>query len=495
MRVIALDGPAGSGKTTVAALTAAALGWCFVDTGATYRAATLAVLRAGVPLDDPVAVTAAVAAARIELSTDPDARGVLLDGEDVSSEIRGAPVTAAVSAVSAVPEVRRLLVVLQRQAIDDGLGRGGAVVEGRDIATVVAPDAGLKVYLDARPEVRAQRRAGQARTAGASRGEPQTVHLGGSHADPHTDSERVSVVEASLLQRDAQDAQTNKLEPARGAVHLETSDLTLNQVVDAVVALAAQAGLTVAAAGTASVRASVTASRAPQARTRVAARGRRQPWLIAACRPFGWVLFHTAFRLRVVGREHVPAEGAVLLAGNHTGFLDGPLVFALSPRSATFLAKSELFVGPLARVLGWLGQIPVHRGRPDRAALRSGLRVLQAGGALGVFPEGTRGEGTLEEVSDGVAYLALRSGAPLVPLAVLGTKQAMPKGSWLPRWRAPVSLVFGPAFEVDVPGDPRARRTVRAAAEQIRLGLVAHVGAASTDHAAHADSPRSRSQQ
>lgn len=209
--------------------------------------------------------------------------------------------------------------------------------------------------------------------------------------------------------------------------------------------------------------------------TRVRATGTRKPWLVAATRPFGQVMFRTLFSLQVRGAEHVPPTGAVLLAGNHTGFLDGPLVYALSPRPATFLAKSELFVGPTARALGWLGQIPVHRGRPDRTALRSGLAVLEAGGALGVFPEGTRGEGTLEDVSDGLAWLALRSGAPVVPLAVLGTAEALPKGTRRPRWRAPVSVVFGPPVTVEVDGDPRARRTVRAAAEQLRLVLVAHL--------------------
>jgi 1-acyl-sn-glycerol-3-phosphate acyltransferase len=208
------------------------------------------------------------------------------------------------------------------------------------------------------------------------------------------------------------------------------------------------------------------------------ATGTRRAWLVVASRPFGITLFRCLFTVRVVGAEHVPTSGAVLLAGNHTGFLDGPLVYALSPRPATFLAKSELFVGPLARPLGWLGQIPVHRGHPDRAALRAGLAVLAGGGALGVFPEGTRGAGTLEEVSDGLAYLALRSGAPVVPLAVLGTAEAMPRGSRFPRWRAPVTLVFGPPVIVDVVGDPRTRRTVRVAAEQLRLVLVAHLHAA-----------------
>jgi 1-acyl-sn-glycerol-3-phosphate acyltransferase len=213
----------------------------------------------------------------------------------------------------------------------------------------------------------------------------------------------------------------------------------------------------------------------PQRADRRQAIGTRKPWLVTASRPFGVTLFRTLFRVEVRGGEHVPRSGPVLIAGNHTGFLDGPLVYALSPRSATFLTKSELFVGPLAKALGWLGQIPVHRGHPDRAALRAGLSVLQAGGALGVFPEGTRGAGTLEHVSDGLGYLALRSGAPIVPVAVLGTAEAMPKGSRFPCWRAPVRLVFGPAFALDVEGDPRARRTVGVAAEQIRLVMVAHL--------------------
>lgn len=214
------------------------------------------------------------------------------------------------------------------------------------------------------------------------------------------------------------------------------------------------------------------------AQVRRRATGHRKPWLVAASRPFGVALFHCLFSVSVQGSEHVPARGAVLLAGNHTGFLDGPLVYALSPRSATFLAKSELFVGPLARALGWLGQIPVHRGRPDRAALKAGLDVLRGGGALGVFPEGTRGAGTLEQVSDGLAYLALRSGAPIVPLAVLGTAAALPRGRRFPRWRAPVAVVFGAPFVLSVEGDARARRTVGVAAEQIRLVMVAHLSAA-----------------
>lgn len=201
------------------------------------------------------------------------------------------------------------------------------------------------------------------------------------------------------------------------------------------------------------------------------------PLLIGLCRALGRAVARSLFRIRVSGTEHVPASGAVLLAGNHSGFLDGPLVYLLSPRRTAALAKSEIFVGRWPRVWRRLDVLPVHRARADRAALRGGLAVLQDGGALSVFPEGTRGSGQLDEVTDGLAWLALRSGAPVVPVALSGTAQAIPRGTWKPRLRAPITLVFGPALRVDVPGDPRARSTVRAAAEQLRVGLVGHLRA------------------
>lgn len=218
---------------------------------------------------------------------------------------------------------------------------------------------------------------------------------------------------------------------------------------------------------------------APPVRRR--ASGRPKPLVIEVCRSLTAGLAATVFDLRVDGAAQVPACGPVLLAGNHAGFVDGPLVFALSPRRAALLAKSELFTRWGARPLGWLGQIPVHRGEPDRNALRAGLATLRAGGVLGVFPEGTRGAGELEEVTDGLAYLALRSGAPVVPVAVAGTAAAWPRGRPLPRPGAPVRVSFGRPVQVTVDGDPRARRTVRTAAEQLRLALLDHLHRVTTE--------------
>jgi 1-acyl-sn-glycerol-3-phosphate acyltransferase len=180
--------------------------------------------------------------------------------------------------------------------------------------------------------------------------------------------------------------------------------------------------------------------------------------------------------VRVGHPDHVPSTGPVLLAGNHRGFLDGPLVAAFVPRQASFLAKSELFRGWVVRPLGWLGQIPVDRGRPDREALRRAVDVLASGGVLGMFPEGTRGAGELDSVQHGIAYVALRlPGVRIVPVACLGTERALPKGAHLPRWRSRVDVVFGEPFTVPAPANPRARRSVADAAELIRQRLAAHV--------------------
>lgn len=205
------------------------------------------------------------------------------------------------------------------------------------------------------------------------------------------------------------------------------------------------------------------------------ATGAVKPPVVWMVRVAGRALSRTVLRLHVEGAHHVPRTGPVLLAGNHSGILDGPLVFFHSPRTSRLLTKSEVFVGHWARACGWLGLIPVHRGRADRSALQAGLACLAHDGVLGVFPEGTRGTGDLEQIADGLAYLALRSGAQVVPVAVHGTAAALPRGRAVPRFRSPVRVVFGAPLRLDPTGDPRARSTVRAAAEQLRLGLVAHL--------------------
>jgi len=224
--VVALDGPSGTGKTTVARKLAASLSAGYLDTGAMYRAVTVAVLHAGVDPADAVAVAGLARGAELEIGTSPTRPSVLLAGKDVGTDIRGPEVTAAVSAVSSVPAVRELLVAEQRRIIQDVLSTvGGIVVEGRDIGTVVAPDAPLKVYLTASAAIRAARRSAQDSAAGRE----STVDEARQSVErrDHLDSTRV----------------TSPLRAAEDAVPVDTSELKIDQVIVALSELASQRGL------------------------------------------------------------------------------------------------------------------------------------------------------------------------------------------------------------------------------------------------------------
>ncbi|QSB17291.1 (d)CMP kinase [Natronosporangium hydrolyticum] len=202
---MAVDGPAGSGKSTVSRLLASALAAAYLDTGAMYRAVTLAVLRAGVDLADPEGVTKVAHEASLTCGTDPLAPSIQLDGDDVAQAIRTAEVTSAVSAVSAVPAVRQLLVARQRQIIEEARA---IVVEGRDIGAVVAPEAQLKVFLTASAEERARRRSGE-------------------------NSVAADLTAADLARRDRLDS-TRAVDPLRrtdDAVELDTTAMDIDTVV------------------------------------------------------------------------------------------------------------------------------------------------------------------------------------------------------------------------------------------------------------------------
>ena len=219
--VVAIDGPSGSGKSTVARGVARALGLRYLDTGAMYRAVTWRVLHRSVDLSDPDAVQLACRDADLAVSTDPDESQVAVDGVDVSVEIRGPEVTAAVSAVSAVPCVRADMVRRQQLLI----GPGGIVVEGRDIGTTVAPDAPVKVFLTADPSARASRR-GQELAGG-----------------PSVDAAVLEATREALRSRDAADSTraASPLARADDAHVIDSTDLTADEVVDAVLDLVAVA--------------------------------------------------------------------------------------------------------------------------------------------------------------------------------------------------------------------------------------------------------------
>jgi CMP/dCMP kinase len=208
--VVAVDGPAGTGKSSVSRGLARSLQARYLDTGAMYRIVTLAALRAGVDLDDADAIAAAAARAQLAVGNDPDEDRSCLDGDDVSAEIRGDAVTKAVSAVSAVPDVRARLVELQRELAAQP---GAVVVEGRDIGTVVLPDADVKIFLTASAEERARRRNDQNVASGL--GDDYAAVLADVKRRDHLDSTRA----------------VSPLRAAEDAVVVDTSDMTESEVI------------------------------------------------------------------------------------------------------------------------------------------------------------------------------------------------------------------------------------------------------------------------
>jgi cytidylate kinase len=214
--VVAMDGPSGSGKSSTSRGVASRLGLRYLDTGAMFRAITWWMLQHDVDVEDASAVAARVSEPVLESGTDPLAPTITVDGTDVAGPIRSQEVTSAVSAVSAVPEVRARLLREQREII----GEGGIVVEGRDIGTVVAPDAPVKVYLTADPDARAARR---------------TAELSGELT--------VEATQQDLIRRDKADSgrATAPLTMAEDAHHIDTTPYTLDEVIEQVVTLVEQA--------------------------------------------------------------------------------------------------------------------------------------------------------------------------------------------------------------------------------------------------------------
>ncbi|WP_280854239.1 lysophospholipid acyltransferase family protein [Streptomyces sp. SAI-041] len=179
---------------------------------------------------------------------------------------------------------------------------------------------------------------------------------------------------------------------------------------------------------------------------------------------------------RVLGAWRMPPTGPAILAVNHSHNIDGPMVMGVSPRPTHFLIKKEAFVGPLDPFLTAIGQVKVDRSVADRGAITQALDVLKAGGVLGIFPEGTRGEGDFASLRAGLAYFAVRSGAPVVPVAVLGSSERpgrLIKG--LPPLRSRVDVVFGDPFDAGDGSGRRTRRALDEATERIQKQLSSHL--------------------
>jgi CMP/dCMP kinase len=441
--VVALDGPASSGKSSVGAAAAAELSYRFCDTGLLYRAVTWLALRRGIQAEEVDAVVRLVP--EVEFGADNQGRlsRVTVDGEDVTKDVHGPEVDASVSAFSGIPELRDAL--LERQRSIAAAGR--IIMAGRDIGTVVLPDADLKIYLNASPEERARRRAEE-------RG-----------LDPN--SPEAAEVLADLRRRDKLDSgrAVSPLRPAPDARAIVTDGNRFEQTVAMVVGMIREAERD--------------AERAPAGANARPIEGHLTPLI----RVVAWgarIASRSVARLRIEGAiDEIPRKGPVILVANHASNAD-PVVIGgfLTPRLGRrihWLGKKELFDWP---IVGWAarngGVHPVDRSTADLEAFRLARRILDEGHVLMVFPEGTRTpDGVLTQPKDGAAMLALRTGALVVPIGVGDSDRLWPRGRLLPRPGGRVTMRVGKPFrlgdEIDGPTTGRAAKTAATAVLMRRI--------------------------
>lgn len=430
--IIAIDGPAGSGKSTIAREVANRLGMRYLDTGAMYRTITLLALEAGlVPGRIPEAAALAERSPLRLQERENDLTRVFVGEREVTDDIRGRVVSQNVSAVSADPGVRAVLTRRQREEA----GRGDVVLEGRDLGTVVVPDADLKVFLTASLEERARRRRAQLREQGGEQPLEQLI--------------------ADITARDAYDSgrPVAPLRKADDAIEIDTTGMTVAEVVERVITLAAKRR---AADAADAIPAADPASPPKWPLSRMV-RSPRDTFLWRFAYAFLPFIWRHLFRMKIDGSEHFPLTGAVLLASNHRSNLDPFFLGVSAPRQIHFMAKAELWkVGLIGRAIDALGAFPVNRGEADRAAVKRALEYLEAGAVVGLFPEGHRQRhGGLGTINPGVSLFSLREGVVTIPAVIQGSERIMQgKRIRLPR----VSVTFGPPLELPPQGLPRSQR-------------------------------------
>jgi 1-acyl-sn-glycerol-3-phosphate acyltransferase len=201
-------------------------------------------------------------------------------------------------------------------------------------------------------------------------------------------------------------------------------------------------------------------------------------WVFRLARPLVRLGLRLGWRVRVHGAQQVPSSGPVILAANHIGLLDGPALVALTRRLTFAMVKREAFTGPVGQFLIHMGQISLNRREIDPQAIRRAVRVLRAGKVLAVFPEGGRGAGEVAWAKGGAAYLAMVSGAPIVPVAILGTREPGQRKSQVPHLRRSIHVVYGEPFTVPRSSWPRRKAAVARWTEVVRQRLADHVVAA-----------------
>lgn len=382
--IVAIDGPAGTGKGTVTKILSKKFNLINIDTGATYRCVTLDMINKGIKLEELDKIKELLKNINIDLKNENGKQLVFLNGKDVTKEIRSKEVSELVSQVSSIKEVRLSMVDLQRKMAE---GKN-VIMEGRDIGTYVFPSAEVKIYLDADLEERAKRRFNQNKENGIN-------------------MSYVDILE-NIKKRDENDKkkEIGALRVAHNAEVIDSTSMSINQVVREIseIILKKKKDL--------------------KMQEKIYKIRKENGWKKFVRKLVKIVLnaaYRIAFRVKISGK--LPEEGAYILCCNHINYLDAAAIVLFNKRKVNFVAKEDLFTHG---ILMWLGHlfdaIPIKRDMQDIEAMKRCLKVLKNGELLGIFPEGTRkGMEKNMKAKNGAAFMAIKSNVKVIPIGIHGT--------------------------------------------------------------------------
>ena len=395
--VVAIDGPAGSGKGSITEIVAQKLGLECIDTGAMYRCVTLDMINKNIKLDELDKIKDLLN--NIDINLDEENKKVFLNGEDVTEKIRSMEVTKLVSKVSSIKEARLKLVDLQRAIAKNK----DIIMEGRDITTVVFPKADVKIYLDADVEERAKRRFKQ-------------------NQQKNIESTYEEVLQ-NMKNRDENDKnkEFGALKVAEDAIVIDSTNMTIKQVTKKIVKL---------------IKDTKKEQRLEQKVYEETPDTAFKRFRLKLTKVIVYNVFYKlVYRIKKVDEKNLPDEGAYILCANHVNMLDALAVVCGCKRKVRFICKESMFRN---KALGWAlklsDTIPINREKNDIEAMKRSLKALKNGEVLGVFPEGTRkGMAKNLKAKSGAAFFSLKTGTKVIPMGIQGSFKPFTK----------VKLVFG----------------------------------------------------
>lgn len=384
--IVAIDGPAGSGKGTITKKIAEKMKLDYIDTGAMYRSVALEVINKKIDLEDTNQINEMLKTINIKLKKEKGQQIVLLNGEDVSKQIRSNEVTNIVSKVSAIKQIREKLVEMQRK-----MGTNQDVImEGRDITTVVFPKADVKIYLDSDIEERAKRRFKQ-------------------NHEKQIDCTYEQVLE-EMKKRDENDKnkEYGALKIADDAIVIDATNMSINEVTSKIKKIIKQKKNEI------KLQDKIYFERPETTRKKI---------VRFFAKSFVRFLYRVVFRVKKIGEKDIKEDESYIICANHLNYLDATAVVVFNKKNIRFVCKDTMFHN---RFLNWIlhlvDAIPINRDKQDIEAMKRSIKALKNKQLLGIFPEGTRkGMQRNLKAKNGAAFMALRTGTKVIPLGIQGS--------------------------------------------------------------------------